>query len=80
MYLSKSGANFLESSNAKRLEKNRLRLANIEKSVSVFYENCKKNSLNPKCLWLYEKEREKKNLESAIVRAEFWVDFWLKKE
>tara|TARA_R110001606_G_scaffold219342_1_gene367177 strand:+ start:963 stop:1193 length:231 start_codon:yes stop_codon:yes gene_type:complete len=73
MFLSKSGANFLESSNAKRLEKNRLRLANIEQSLSVFYENCKKNSLNPKCLWLYEKEREKKNLESAIVRAEFWL-------
>jgi len=73
MYLSKSGANFLESSNAKRLEKNRLRLANIEKDVSLFYENCKKNSLNPKCLWLYEKEREKESLKSAIFRAEFWL-------
>lgn len=63
MFLSKSGADFLESSNAKRLDKNRLKLSEIEDSL-----------LNPNCLWRYEKEQEIETLKNAILRAEIWLE------
>ena len=62
MYLSKSGANFLESSNAKRIDENRLKLLEIEKHISSYDS-----------FTLIEAKREIRRLKSLILRGEIWL-------
>ena len=74
MYLNNSGADFLERSNAKRIEKNKLKLQEIKSEIKLFYDNCEKNDLNPQCLWLSDMQREENRLKSLIFRAGDWLN------
>jgi len=62
MFLSKSGADFLESCNAERIDENRLKLLEIEKHISSYDS-----------FTLIEAKREIRRLKSLILRGEIWL-------
>jgi hypothetical protein len=62
MFLSKSGADFLESCNAQRIDENRLKLSEIEKHISSYDS-----------FTLIEAKREIRKLKSLISRGEIWL-------
>jgi hypothetical protein len=68
MFLSQSGADFLEASNAKRIHKNRQKLEEIKQALE-----------DPQCLYRYEKIDNLRRLKDAILRAEIWLEKQAKK-
>lgn len=64
MFLSKSGADFLESQNAKKIDENRAKLAQLEEE-----KKAGKYQYDPRPYW-----REKMRLKGDVVRAEIWLE------
>lgn len=63
MFLSQSGADFLESQNAKKIDENRAKLAQLEAD-----KKAGKYQYDPRPYW-----REKIRLKGDIVQAEIWL-------
>lgn len=64
MFLSQSGADFLESQNAKKIDENRAKLAQMEADKKEG-----KYQYDPRPYW-----NQKMRLKGDIVRAEIWLE------